>query len=248
MGPCAAESRDQIINVAHALKEHDVGILRASWWKPRTTPGFDGVGIQAAPWFAQATNMGLTVATEVLLPSNVSEVLRGITQNGGDAEKVLLWLGSRNQNHITQREIVKTLLGESSTVRLMIKNQPWMDERHWLGIVDHVVGAGLPLNRILLCHRGFAPGQANNPHNLRNLPDYEIAMRVKETTGLPMLIDPSHIGGSRENVWRILREAAQFPFDGVMLEVHPDPDKAITDAKQQLSVSDLDQILRICQN
>jgi len=72
-----------------------------------------------------------------------------------------------------------------------------------------------------------------------------MAMRVKEKTGLPMLVDPSHIGGSRKNVWRILAEAAQFPFDGVMLEVHPNPDKAVTDAQQQLSIADLDQILQI---
>ena len=246
-GPCAAESQDQIIAVVRALKERDVGIMRGSWWKPRTSPGFDGVGSQAAPWFAEVTRMGLIVATEVLLPNHVSEVMQGIVANGGNPEQVLLWLGSRNQNHLTQQEIARTLLGESpNTVRLMIKNQPWMDERHWLGIVEHVVSAGFPPERIIMCHRGFAPGNEPNPNGLRNLPDWEMAMRVKEETGLPMLIDPSHIGGTRANVWRILREAAQFPFDGVMLEVHPEPDKATTDAKQQLSIADLDQILEIC--
>ncbi|PJB89368.1 hypothetical protein CO083_00825, partial [Candidatus Roizmanbacteria bacterium CG_4_9_14_0_8_um_filter_34_12] len=110
-GPCAAESRNQIITVAQALKERYVEIMRASWWKPRTSPGFDGVGTQAAPWFADATSMGLTVATEVLLPNHVKEVMQGIIANGGNPEQVLLWLGSRNQNHLTQQEIARTLLG-----------------------------------------------------------------------------------------------------------------------------------------
>jgi len=253
LGPCAAESETQILTMARVLNEHNVGIMRASWWKPRTKPTRDengnlieGVGIAAAPWFANATRMGLTVATEVMIPDHVSQVMHGIVGNNGIPEQVLLWLGSRNQNHLDQREIAKTLLGESpEQVRLMIKNQPWLDEKHWLGIVDHVTDAGFPPERILLCHRGFAPGREPNPNKLRNLPDWEMAMRVKEKTGLPMLVDPSHIGGSRKNVWRILAEAAQFPFDGVMLEVHPNPDKAVTDAQQQLSIADLDQILQI---
>lgn len=253
-GPCAAESHDQIITVANALKERNVGIMRASWWKPRSEPVFDakgklieGVGTKAAPWFAEATNMGITVATEVMLPIHVKQVMRGIIKNGGNPEKILLWLGSRNQNQLIQRRVAEVMLDEApSSVKLMIKNQPWQDRKHWVGIVKHVVGAGFPPERIIMCHRGFALGNEPNPNRLRNLPNWEMAMRVREKTGLPMLIDPSHVGGTRANVWRILKEAAQFPFDGVMLEVHPDPDKATTDAKQQLSITDLDQILQIC--
>lgn len=253
-GPCAAESRNQIITVAQALKEHGVGIERASLWKPRSEPVFDakgklieGVGAKAAPWFAEATNMGVTVATEVMLPIHVKQVMRGIIKNGGNPENVLLWLGSRNQNDRIIRGIARTLLGEApEQVKFMIKNQPWQDKKHWIGIVKHVVGAGFPPGRIIMCHRGFAPGNEPNPNGLRNLPNWEMAMQVKEETGLPMLVDPSHIGGTRDNVWRILKKAVQYSFDGVMLEVHPDPDKATTDAKQQLSIADLDQILQIC--
>jgi len=243
-GPCAAESRDQILDSARGLKEQGVSIIRASLWKPRTKPGFEGVGIEGIPWLAEATKLGITVGTEVLLPNHVSEVARGIAVNG-NPENILLWLGSRNQNHFIQREIAKTMLGETDRkVKLMIKNQPWRDESHWLGIIDHVTDAGFPPNRIILCHRGFSPGLADNHNELRNLPDWEMAMRVKERTGLPMIIDPSHIGGNVNNVIQIVNEAKEFPFDGLIIEAHPDPSNAKTDAKQQLSMSQLGELLK----
>lgn len=243
-GPCAAESRIQVLDIARGLKEHGLSIMRASLWKPRTKPGFEGVGSEGIPWLAEATKLGITVGTEVLLPSHVTEIVKGITKEG-NPKNILLWLGSRNQNHFLQREIAKTMLGETSDeVRLMIKNQPWRDESHWLGIVDHVTDAGFPPERIILCHRGFSPGWSDNPAELRNLPDWEMAIKVKERTGLPMIIDPSHIGGSVENVFRIVEEAKKSPFDGLMVEVHPNPTVAKTDAKQQLSIDQLDELLK----
>jgi chorismate mutase len=244
VGPCAAESRQQVIETAKRLKERDVHIMRASHRKPRTRPGFEGVGEEGIPWLAEVTKLGITVATEVLLPDHVSEVVKGISAEGNPAN-ILLWLGSRNQNHFLQQEIAKTMLGETDdSVKLMIKNQPWRDESHWLGIVDHVTDAGFPPERIILCHRGFAPGNENNPQRLRNLPDWNMAMRVKRITGLPMIIDPSHIGGSVENVFKVVEEAKKFPFDGLMIEVHPAPTTAKTDVRQQLNISELDQLLK----
>lgn len=245
-GPCAAESREQVVTCAKALKEQGIDIERMSWFKPRTRPGFEGVGNAAAPWAAEVTNMGITIGTEVLIPEHVTQVIEGISNNEGDPAHVLLWLGSRNQNHITQREIVRRILGEApSSVKLLIKNQPWSDEAHWLGIVEHVSSTGISSERIILCHRGFSPNGQDNPHNLRNLPDFDMAMRIKESTGLPMLIDPSHIGGSVENVFTIVQQAADFNFDGLMVEVHPTPSNAQTDVKQQLTFQQLDELLMI---
>lgn len=244
-GPCAAESRDQVISCAQALKERGIGMMRASLWKPRTVPGFEGVGREGIPWLAEASNLGITVGTEVLLPEQVTEFIKGINQTG-DPEKIFLWLGSRNQNHLIQKEIARRIRQETSeTVKLLIKNQPWRDEVHWLGIIDHVVGAGLPSERIILCHRGFSPYGQSNQENFRNLPDFEMAMRIKEKTGLPMLIDPSHIGGSVENVFKIVTAVKSYSFDGLMIEVHPSPTNAKTDVKQQLSIDQLDELLKI---
>ena len=82
----------------------------------------------------------------------------------------------------------------------MVKNQPWADSKHWVGIVRHLESVGFSLDRILLCHRGFNPYKIDNPRLLRNVPDWEIVEQVKKQTGLPMIIDPSHIGGTVDNV------------------------------------------------
>jgi chorismate mutase len=244
-GPCAVESRQQITDTARSLKERDIEIMRTSLWKPRTRSGFDGIGLEGAPWLAEVTNLGVTVGTEVLLPDHVTGFM-SVIQKSGNPEKLFFWLGSRNQNHIIQKAIAQRVRDEApDKVKLLIKNQPWGDEGHWLGIVDHVTQSGLPPERIILCHRGFSPYGQNNPDNFRNLPDFEMAMRVRQKTGLPMLIDPSHIGGSVENVFKVIELVVPFNFDGLMIEVHPSPQEALTDKNQQLSFEQLDQLLKI---
>ncbi|MFA6081369.1 MAG: hypothetical protein WC741_03090 [Patescibacteria group bacterium] len=246
-GPCAAESREQVINCAVALKKQGIKIMRASLWKPRTAPGFEGVGAKGISWLAEVTNMGITVATEILLPHQLTQLIRGINKKG-DLGKVLLWIGSRNQNHLIQREIARIIKEKMpKTVKLLVKNQAWSDERHWLGIVDHVIGSGISPKRLILCHRGFSPNGQNNPNCFRNLPDFEMAMRIKEKTGLSTLVDPSHIGGTVKNVFKVMKIAEEFDFDGMMIEVHPTPIEAKSDAKQQLTFSELDKLLKIVQ-
>src|SRR3989338_2226395 len=174
-GPCAAESREQVINCALALKKQGIKIMRASLWKPRTQPGFEGIGTKGISWLAEITMLGITVATEILLPEQLTQLIKGINKNG-DLSKVLLWIGSRNQNHLIQRGIAKIIKEKMpKTVKLLIKNQAWTDERHWLGIVDHILGSGISPKRLILCHRGFSPNNQKNPENLRNLPDFEMA-------------------------------------------------------------------------
>mgnify|MGYP001612629925 CR=1 FL=1 len=244
-GPCAAESREQVINFALALKKQCIKIIRDTLWKPRTQPGFEGVGTKGIPWLSEVTMLGITVATEILLPEQLTQLIKGIGKKG-DLSKVLLWIGSRNQNHLIQREIAKIIKEKMpKNVKLLIKNQAWTDERHWLGIVDHIVGSGISPKRLILCHRGFASQGQKNPDNFRNPPDFEMAMRVKEKAGLPMLIDPSHIGGTVENVSKVMKMADKHNFDGMMIEVHPTPTEAKSDAKQQLTFKELENLLKI---
>lgn len=244
-GPCAAESKKQIISCAMTLKKRGIKIMRASLWKPRTKPGFEGVGKDGLSWIAEATQKGIVMATEVLFPEQVDQVVIGVIENNGNPNNLLFWIGSRNQNHKTQKGIADRVCNISKKIKLMIKNQPWRDEAHWLGIVDHVLSTGLPSNRVILCHRGFSSGWSANPLGLRNIPDWEMAMKVREKTRLPMLIDPSHIGGTVENIFRIAKESIRHSFDGVMVEVHPSPKKAKTDIKQQLTFGQLDKLLKI---
>ena len=244
-GPCAAESREQVINCALTLKKQGIKIMRASLWKPRTQPGFEGAGTKGISWLSEVTKLGMTVATEILLPEQLTQLIKEINKKG-DLSKILLWIGSRNQNHLIQREIAKIIKEKMpKNVKLLIKNQAWGDERHWLGIVDHIVGSGISPKRLILCHRGFSSHGQNNPDNFRNLPDFEMAMRVKEKTGLPMLIDPSHIGGSVPNVFEVIKQTTNFSFDGMMVEVHPTPLEAKSDAKQQLTFGELNSLLKI---
>jgi 3-deoxy-D-arabino-heptulosonate 7-phosphate (DAHP) synthase len=247
-GPCSAESRDQVLVCANALKDRGVNMMRASLWKPRTKPGFEGVGLEGSAWFAEATNLGVTIGTEILMPDQVTGLLAGIRDHHGNPANILLWIGSRNQNHVLQREIAKRILDEApTTVKLLIKNQPWSDELHWLGIIDHVMDTGITPDRIILCHRGFSPNGGANPDGFRNIPDFDMAMRVKAAMGLPMLLDPSHIGGSVENVFKVIEMAASYDFDGLMVEIHSAPASARTDAKQQLSFQELDKVLNFIQ-
>jgi len=244
-GPCAAESREQVINCAKELKKRGIKIMRASLWKPRTKPGFEGVGIKGISWLAEITKIGITVATEILVPNQLIQLIKGIGKKG-NLNKILPWIGSRNQNHIIQREIAQIVVDlMPKSTKLLIKNQAWSDERHWLGIVDHVLGSGISKKRIILCHRGFSPNGQNNPLNLRNIPDFEMAQRVKITAGIKMLIDPSHIGGTVPNVLKVMKMAIEHNFDGMMIEVHPTPLEAKSDAKQQLTFKELDKLLKI---
>ena len=248
LGPCSARERGQVVDVAEALLKEGVHIERACLWKPRTRPGgFEGVGVAGIPWLAEVTNMGITIATEVMEPGHVTDLMQGLQSNGGDQRNAIMWFGSRKQDHRVQRAIAKRMLEETpNEVKLLIKNQPWFSKEHWEGIVEHVIAAGFPNDRIILCHRGFAPGKNEpNPQGFRNLPDFQTAIEVKNATNLPMIIDASHIGGTREKVLAVLSQAPHWAFDGVMIEVDSEPEKALTDKSQQLSIADIQTILRL---
>jgi 3-deoxy-D-arabino-heptulosonate 7-phosphate (DAHP) synthase len=126
----------------------------------------------------------------------------------------------------------------------LVKNQPWVSEDHWEGIVDHVLAGGISQENLIICHRGFVP-IGNNPLHLRNMPDFEMAMRVKIKTKLPMVFDPSHTGGNVPNVFKLTKEAERFGLDGIMIEVHHDPKNAITDSKQQVTWEEFDEIVKL---
>lgn len=230
-GPCSAESKEQLEASCELIISQNISVLRASLFKPRTRPGFDGIGEKGIQWLKTVTENGVVVATEVLVPDHVSLIRNHIECT--DVKKWILWIGSRNQNHLVQRAIAEEMKKQGFDTFLMIKNQPWKDESHWLGIVDHVLSAGFSSNNLILCHRGFSI--SNNPNNFRNVPDFEMSMKVKDKTGLPMIFDPSHVGGSVQKVFQATKEALNFDFDGFMVEVHPNPNEALTDQRQQLN-------------
>lgn len=239
-GPCAAESKEQIRESILEAKKRPVDFLRVSLWKPRTKPGFDGMAENGIPLLIEAAKAGVNPSTEVIIPSHAEKVIKAVL-DADSKTKVLVWIGARNQNHYIQQEIARVVAGEKRAM-LMVKNQPWTSKDHWEGIVEHVLHGGVRKEQLILCHRGFTP-VGENPRGYRNVPDYEMSAHIQKTYGIPMVFDPSHTGGSRENVFTITKEAMPHGFEGLIIEVHPDPDKALTDAKQQLNWTQFDTLL-----
>ncbi len=240
-GPCALESREHAELTVDQAKKHGVQTIRMNLWKPRTRPGFEGVAKHGIPWVVAAAEQGITPAMEVIMPEHVDLLMEEILGKLPHAT-LLLWIGSRNQNHIIQRDIGKAVAGEPR-VELMIKNQPWRDINHWGGIVSHVLHGGAAEEQLLLCHRGFAPW-SKGLDEMRNIPDMEMALSLKRTLGIPLIMDPSHIGGQVELVKKLIQEFSIIPeIDGQIIEVHPDPTQAKTDASQQLTWTELAELL-----
>lgn len=247
-GPCAFESRQQIVDCRSALQATSINTMRASLWKPRTRPGWQGLGAKALlPLFEETLPFGIRPATEVLNKEQAKMAIDALKGFGKDA-KLLLWLGSRNQNHFEQEQIAKLVANTPKNVELMFKNQMWEDYRHWLGIFEHLTSAGLLNERIIACHRGFAAKDADNPKSYRNLPNFEMAMKLKEQCAVRMIVDLSHIAGSKEKIKELYDEAKKYDFDGWMLELHPQASKALTDAKQQLSLPEFKRLVNRAKN
>jgi 3-deoxy-D-arabino-heptulosonate 7-phosphate (DAHP) synthase len=212
-------------------------------WKPRTAPGYEGVGEQGLPWLVEAAQEGLGVALEVITPEQAKLVSEKILSMVPHAH-LILWIGSRNQNHLIQRQIAEIVAGQANT-QLMLKNQPWRDEAHWKGMVNHALSGGASKDQLLLCHRGHAPWDKKSTQ-MRNIPDLEMAQNVKNETSLPMILDPSHIGGMVHLVQKLVLKFAKLDWvDGQIIEVHPDPKNAKTDAKQQLTWDELAELLSL---
>ena len=229
--------------IASAVNALDRGFTRhrGNPDKPRTRPGFAGYGELAMPWVIEIAQMGIDPATEALTGQQADRFVDAVIGNSN--QDAIVWIGSRNYNHIVQREIARAVAGEPRA-KLLIKNP--MFERYgtgrdaWLGAVEHVMQEGVEESQLILCHRGF---QVDLPgyEQYRNPPLRELAMDVKRRTGLPMYDDPSHIAGRYDLVLSELRTSLYYKdeqgtgFDGILLEVHPDPNQAITDKDQAVS-------------
>lgn len=240
-GPCAMETPAHAEQTISQAKLLGIETVRMNLWKPRTKPGFEGAGEAGIPWVKLAAEQGLTPAMEVIMPWQAELLMNEVLTISPHAT-LLVWIGSRNQNHTVQTDIGRAVAGEER-VKLMIKNQPWRDADHWRGIVEHVMNGGATKSQLSLCHRGFAPVDKATSET-RNVVDMEMAVNLKHELNLPLILDPSHIGGQREIVKRLIHQFATHPeVDGQIIEVHPDPAVALTDQKQQLMWSELETLL-----
>lgn len=223
-GPCSAESEEQMIETAQKLEKSGVQIFRAGVWKPRTRANqFEGVGNIGLGWLKNIKQeTGLLTSTEVAQVKHVYEALKvGID---------ILWIGARTTaNPFAVQEIADALKGVN--IPVFIKNPINPDVELWIGAIERINKAGI--DKIGAVHRGFSSFDASL---FRNIPKWQIPIELKRRLpNLPILSDPSHIGGRRNLIQTLSQKALDLAFDGLMVEVHNNPDCALSDAKQQIT-------------
>ena len=233
-GPCSAETEDQVLETAKELAAQGIKIFRAGIWKPRTKPGgFEGVGSIGLPWLKRVKEeTGMYVSTEVANQYHVFEALK----YGVD----ILWIGARTAaNPFSMQEIADALKGVD--IPILIKNPVNPDLELWIGAVERIYNAGI--RKIGVIHRGFS---AYDKRIYRNLPQWHIPIELRRRIpNLPIICDPSHIGGKRELVAPLCQQAMDLGFNGLIVESHCNPDCAWSDAAQQVTPDVLDYILNL---
>ena len=232
-GPCSAETEAQVLQSAQELAATGkVQLFRAGIWKPRTRPGsFEGVGEPGLAWLQKAKALtGLPTTIEVATSKQVELALH----SGVDA----LWIGARTTvNPFSVQDVADALQGVD--VPVFIKNPLNADIELWTGAVERVAKAGI--RQIGLIHRGFA-SYGNTEY--RNAPMWHLAIEMKRRhVGLPFINDPSHISGRREILLEVAQKAIDLGYDGLMIESHPNPDEAWSDAAQQITAHSLAALL-----
>lgn len=233
-GPCSAESLEQVLCTAKAIE----GLpylqgFRAGLWKPRTQSGqFEGVGESGLPWLKSVESQSsLWAITEVARPKHVEKVLSAGLQ--------AVWLGARTvANPFMVEELARSLKGTDLIV--MVKNPINPDLGLWNGAIKRL--RRHQVDKLVAIHRGFS---SSNPNPIyRFAPYWRIPFEFKrQNPEIPLLCDPSHIAGKRDLVKLLAQKAICLGFDGLIIEVHPQPEVALSDAKQQLTPVELHELL-----
>ena len=231
-GPCSAESEQQVLDTANALAAHGCRLFRAGVWKPRTKPGcFEGHGEPALAWLrAVKETTGMWVSTEVATPAHVELALKyGID---------ILWIGARTSaNPFAMQSLADVLRGVD--IPVLVKNPVNPDLELWIGALERLNQAGV--TRLGAIHRGFS---IFGEKVYRNPPMWQIPIELhRRIPELPIICDPSHIGGRRNLIQPLSQQAMDLGFDGLMIETHNSPDEAWSDARQQITPQQLSQLL-----
>ncbi|MBT3443214.1 MAG: bifunctional 3-deoxy-7-phosphoheptulonate synthase/chorismate mutase type II [Flavobacteriaceae bacterium] len=231
-GPCSAETEDQVLRIAHDLKDTDVSVYRAGIWKPRTRPGmFEGVGAIGLKWLEKVKKeTGLLTATEVANASHVKLAL--------EYDIDILWIGARSTvSPFIVQEIADALNGTEKIV--LVKNPVNPDLSLWLGGIERLYTANI--KKLGVIHRGFSTYEKSK---YRNNPEWQLPIELQNRfPDLPLICDPSHIAGRRDILQDISQTALDLNFDGLMIETHIDPDNAWSDAEQQITPKTLVQLM-----
>lgn len=223
-GPCSAESEEQVMDTARQLAADGVKYFRAGIWKPRTKPGcFEGIGAPGLEWLAEVKReTGMAVTTEVAKPVHVELALKA----GID----ILWIGARTSaNPFAMQDIADALKGVD--VPVMVKNPINPDLELWIGAFERLSKAGV--SQLAAIHRGFS---TYGEKQYRYAPQWQIPIELRRRyPELPIICDPSHMGGRQDLVLPLAQMALDLSADGLFIEVHNNPSCALSDACQQLT-------------
>jgi chorismate mutase len=232
-GPCSVETEKQTHTIISALAEEGkTHLIRAGIWKPRTRPdSFEGIGEEGLSWLKEASkNVNLPFSVEVANAKHVEIAL--------NYQPDVLWIGARTTvNPFAVQEIADSLKGVK--IPVMVKNPVNPDLNLWIGAFERLQQAGI--NDLVAIHRGFS---VYNHEVYRNVPNWEIPIALKqELPTVPLICDPSHISGRTDLLLEVSQKAMDLNYAGLMIETHPTPEKAWSDAKQQITAKDLTQLL-----
>src|SRR5579875_316177 len=217
-GPCSVESLDQVLRTAHAVKAAGARILRGGAYKPRTSPySFQGLGVQGLEYLARAREeTGLPIITEVLDTADVPTVA---------AYADILQIGTRNmQNFALLRAVGR------ANKPVLLKRGMSATIEEWLMAAEYILNAGNP--QVILCERGIRTFETA----VRDTLDLSAIPVVKRLSHLPVIADPSHGTAKWYLVRPLALAAAAVGADGLLIEVHPDPDTALSDGPQSLNL------------
>lgn len=234
-GPCSAESREQVFVTAEQLsKESEISLFRCGVWKPRSSPqSFEGCGTSALLWLQEVQNQfQLPVCIEIAVPQHVEAALKHDIRH--------FWIGARTTvNPFMVQTLADAVKG--TDVSIMVKNPISPDLNLWIGAFERLAKAGI--HKMAAVHRGFSTYE----HSVyRNNPLWNIPIEFKRLhPEIPMICDPSHMAGKKEFIYEIAQKSLYLDFEGLMIEVHPSPEKALSDKKQQLTPVEWHQL--ICQ-
>lgn len=232
-GPCSAETEEQVLKIAHSLKDTDVNYFRSGIWKPRTRPGnFEGVGALGLKWLQRVKEeTGMKTATEIANRNHVELAL--------EHDIDMLWIGARSTvSPFIVQEIADALKGTDKVI--LVKNPVNPDLPLWLGAIERLASADI--KKLGVIHRGFSTYEKTK---YRNNPKWQLAIELQSKfPDLPLINDPSHITGNREMIFDVSQTALDLNFDGLMIETHTDPDNAWSDAAQQVTPDKLVQIMK----
>jgi chorismate mutase len=232
-GPCSAESEQQVLQTALQLKACGAHIIRASAWKPRTRPNaFEGFGVDALQWIQLAQQQtALPFITEVANPKHVEQALKNNVS--------MLWVGARTTvNPFLVQEIAEALRGVN--VPVFVKNPVNPDIDLWIGAIERFMQNGI--KKVAAIHRGFSSYE-NSMY--RNKPNWEIPIALRmRMPDVPLICDPSHICGNTTMLHYVSQVAMDLQYDGLMIESHINPAVALSDAKQQVTPAEFQQLIQ----